>query len=165
LYGALLFALLLFIFRHSTIRTFFLSLLAGVVLVILSSIFTAIFGSFETAVYEWYLFYFILFTIIGAWAFRHKNRKAIAGIAINLWVLMLSFIPSICVALYYEILDQHAYDLYERGITTSVETAYDYELKVLLVQVAEIAGPVLFLAAVYFYIHRLYRQWYALPEQ
>lgn len=150
-------SLLLFIFRHSTIKTFFLSLLALVLIVIITSLIISFTYHASTSSFLWYFFYFLLFTVLGVVSFQSKQRNIVYGIAINLWMLLLPFIPSLATSYYYE--QKREQDVIKNMI------AMDYDKMHLHLTIAEIAGPLIFLILLATYIHKLYKNWYALPEE
>jgi hypothetical protein len=150
-------ALLLFIFRHSTVRTFFLSLLSLVILFIISSLITSFTGGAAIAFFTWCFFYFLLFSGLSALVFSNKVRSIVTGISINLWMLLVPFIPLLVTGYYYEHKREH--DI----IKNIIELNYAEMNRNMLI--AEIAGPVIFCVLLFTYIHKLYKTWYALPEQ
>jgi hypothetical protein len=156
-YFALVITLLVFVFRHSTVKTYFLSLLVGVVLSILSGLFVAVLRLHESGIYGLMIFYFISFAIISMLIFSAKKRSVITGIALNAFVLMTPFIPIICVAMYY----------YNRRSDYYEFNAYDaafYATRSLHFHIAEFAGGIILLILVETLFKRLYRAWYASPE-
>lgn len=157
-YIALVLTLLVFIFRHSTIKTFFLSLLFGIVLAILSGLFVAILNLRETGVFALMLFYYAAFVIISMLIFSAKKRSVVSGIALNAFVMMTAFIPMIGVAVYYS-MHRHEY-YYEPNM---YDTAYYVTMR-LHYTIAEFAGGILLLILIETLFKRLYRLWYAAPE-
>ncbi|WP_240348024.1 hypothetical protein [Longitalea arenae] len=147
--------LLIFIFRHTTVRTFFLSLLAGVLL----TIFTALMMSFshgdETVFLMWMIMYTILFFVGSTATWTTKKRNVITGIMTNLFVFVVPIFPLLIVALYYALKKDQ---LSEQGLSTELPNMYIHLL------LAEIGGGILFLALLATYIGKVYRRWYALPE-
>ncbi|HEY8387710.1 MAG TPA: hypothetical protein VIK74_03860 [Parasegetibacter sp.] len=156
LYTTLALTLLVFIFRHSTTRTFFLSLLTALILVIFSAVLIAFTGRESQATLQFCLFYFVLFTVLSALVFTSRKRGQITGIAINLFVLMLPFIPMLATTLYH--LTIPTYDA-EMNKVVSQETI---EMRF---RIAEICGWVLLLVLIPTYIQAVYRKWFGLPEQ
>ena len=147
--------LLIFIFRHSTIRTFFLSLLTGVLL----TIFTALILSFshysETTFFMWVIAYTILFFIGSLTTWSNKKRKAVTGIMINLFVFIVPIFPLLIVGCYYNWKREQNYD---RLVPEDLSYIQDYFFY------AEIGGVLLFLVLLATYIGKVYRRWYSLPE-
>ncbi|HKC37302.1 MAG TPA: hypothetical protein VKB95_14600, partial [Chitinophagaceae bacterium] len=110
-YFTLCLSMLVLIYRHTTRRTFFLSLLAAVVLTIVTGLFIAMSSSGENAFFIWIISYFVLFILLSAFIFTGRNRNAILGIALNLLVFMTPFMPLVITSLYYESLrNKYRYD-------------------------------------------------------
>lgn len=156
-YVVIILTLLVFVFRHSTVKTFFLSLLASVILAILTSLFFAFTRmSSDRTVFLVMLFYFWLFVILALTIRLDPIRRAWKGIALNLFVVSVPYIPLIAVSLYYAFLELEFYP-------------YKYRQKFihkdLHLLIAEIAGFVILLVLLDTVIIPLYRRWHALPEQ
>ena len=155
LYTTLILTLLLFAFRHTTPKTFFLSILASIILTVLTSLFVAFAGYNEGSVFNCILVYFIVALILSVASFAMKKRSAASGIATNLFLWMLPFIPLCLVARHYELVDRSAEN-------------FDYEKYYVSMQqdlfFAEIAGIVLVLIMAGTFFHFVYRRWYAAPE-
>ncbi|MBG9375699.1 hypothetical protein I5907_05605 [Panacibacter sp. DH6] len=156
-YTSLIFSIILFVFRHSSIKTFFITLLCLVVLFIISGIFIGLFHSSQAAVYGWYLFYFIIFSVLSILAFTNKKRNIITGIAINSVTLMLAFLPLVVIALTEAIQRNYYYEHMETK-------TYDPASLDMLFKIAEVAGPVIFILSIFIFMHSLYRKWYSLPQ-
>lgn len=156
-YFSLVLTLFIFIFRHSTIKTFFLSLLFAVVLSILSGLFVAVLNFREAGVFGLMLFYYAAFVIVSMLIFSAKKRSVVSGIALNAFVLMTAFIPLICMALYDIATRQEYYDPY-------VYDAEYYATRKLLYLISEFAGGIILLILIETLFKRLYRLWYAAPE-
>jgi hypothetical protein len=156
-YFALVLSLLVFIFRHSTVKTYFLALLVGVVLSILSGLFVAVLHLREGGIYGLMIFYFISFGIISMLIFSAKRRSIISGIALNAFVLLTPFIPIICVALYYYSIRADYYEYYAYDVEYHARKAFHF-------LVAEFAGGIILLILIETLFKRLYRAWYASPE-
>ncbi len=156
-YIALVMALLIFVFRHSTMKTFFLSLLVGIILSILSGLFISIFNMRETGILSLMLFYFFSFAIISMLIFKSKKRSIAFGIALNAFVMMTAFVPLIFVALYYasEKIDYYVQGMYSQEYITSRNQNF---------LLAEITGGIILLILIETLFKRLYRSWYASPE-
>jgi hypothetical protein len=103
------------------------------------------------------IFYFILFAIISATTFHDSERRAVKGIAINLFTIMLPFMPLIGTTMYYEWLQRQ----YGSLVTTNL--LIDYNLMLLHYDIAQVAGPLIFLLLLVVYVHKLYRRWWGLP--
>jgi hypothetical protein len=148
--------LMIFIFRHTTIRTFFLSILAGVLITII----TALIGSFTraeaTSILGCLIIYTFSFFFISLTVWKAKRRSAIAGIAINLFVLMIMALPITMLVWYYEYRQNRIYEF-----TRDYGEPFDLEKYAIY---AEVGGIALLLVLVSTYISKLYRRWYSLPE-
>lgn len=148
--------LMIFIFRHTTIRTFFLSILAGVLI----TIFTALIGSFSraeaTSILGCLIIYTFSFFFISLTVWKAKKRSAIAGIAINLFVLMITALPITMLVWYYEYRQNRIY-----RYTQNFVEPFDLEKYAIY---AEVGGIALLLVLIATYISKVYRRWYSLPE-
>jgi hypothetical protein len=162
-YTTLVLSLLVFIFRHSTARTFFLSLLAGIILIILTSLFLALINTTATGTFICFLVYFGIFLTLSSTIYFNKARKVINGIGLNFTVFFVAFIPVLITALYYQLLRdaddsrRHAVDIYEVDLTKYANENMHYMF-------AEIIGFVVLLVLIETVFKKLYRTWYALPE-
>ena len=152
IYTTLILSLLLFAFRHTTAKTFFLSLLTGIILSILTSLILAFSRHNGDAFFEWILFYLVLAFGLSLTTFTMRKRSVFAGIAINLFLWLLPFIPLCIVANYY--VDQKY---------NPDRTEYEYALQQQHLFWAEIGGLLLLLVAIGTLMHKLYRKWYAAP--
>jgi hypothetical protein len=160
-YITLTLSLLVFIFRHSTVKTFFLSLLTAVILLIFTGIMMLLSNSSdETSVYSFIILYYVIFTIIAFSSYGAQVRRAIQGIGINLCLFMTPFIPLVFVALNHEV-QMRQYYRSPDGITT---VRPDDSMYFQYLIIAEIAGFVLLLVALEFIFRKLYRKWYASTE-
>jgi hypothetical protein len=158
LWFALMATLLLFIFRHTTIKTFFLSILTGVVLAILSGLFLAFINSKETTVYFMILVYFLLFAAISFTIGNTKSRKLLQGISLNFFLLALPIMPIVFTGLYFGILDNR------RSNHISIDNDI-YIDKTPYYLTAEIIGIVLLIILIEPLFKKLYKAWYAAPEE
>lgn len=154
-YITLSLSLLVFIFRHSTVKTFFLSLLAGVLLTIFTALVFAFSNNDDSAYFMIIIVYAMLFLGGSLTVFGSNRRNAITGICINLFVFIVPVFPLLCLAWYYEFKQQQ----YRR-----MDKDYYWDNALLYFTYAEIAGLVLLLALMATFINRLYRRWYSLPE-
>lgn len=157
-YVSLFLSLLVLIYRHTTRRTFFLSLLAFVVLSILTGLFLAMSLREEGAFFTWIIFYFIGFAIISATIANSRNRNVVSGIALNLLVFLTAFMPLVCTALYYSILRA-------RYSYWTTHNDYLYRNENLHYLIAEIAGFVLLISLLATVYRAAFKKWFALPEQ
>jgi hypothetical protein len=149
-------SLLIFIFRHTTIRTFFFSLLAGVLITIFTTLIAAFTRAGSVFVLGWLVFYELLFFFLSLSIFRAKKRSAITGIALNLFVFLITVLPMIMVLWYYEFKQDQLY------LKTS-NYIEPFELEKYMIY-AEAGGVVLLLVLLSTYISKVYRRWYSLPE-
>lgn len=157
-YLSLFLSVLVLIYRHTTRRTFFLSLLAFVVLSILTGLFLATSLRGEGAFYTWIVFYFIGFAIITATIANSRNRNVVSGIALNLLVFLTAFMPLVCTALYYSILRA-------RYSYRATPADYLFRNENLHYLIAEIAGFVLLIVLLATLYRAAFKKWFALPEQ
>jgi len=157
-YIVLVLTLLVFIFRHTTVKTFFLSVLTAVILLILTSLVFAFarFRGGSQTVYWVMLTYFLLFAVLAFTIGIDRVRQAWKGISLNLFVFFLPYIPTIMVAQYYAHLRQKYY---------SYQHPEKFQYQDLHTQLAEIGGLVLVFLLLDMVIIPLYRKWFALPEQ
>ncbi|HET6769838.1 MAG TPA: hypothetical protein VFH08_20660, partial [Chitinophagaceae bacterium] len=159
-YLTLCLALLVLIYRHTTRRTFFLSLLTAVVLSIVTALFIAMVPFSGNGFYIWTIAYFILFLIISAFILNSRNRNVISGISLNLLVFMTPFMPLIVTALYYE-------SLRKRYRFSGNPEQYDilFRNADLHYFLSEIGGFVLLAVLLTTVYRQAYKKWYSLPEQ
>lgn len=159
-YCILVVTLLLFMFRHSTIRTFFLSMLALVIITVVASLIGTFFQFSSVSGYVMMLVIFLSLLALAVLIPWQRVRRVIVGIGLNLTVLFVGFVPLTAVALFFAVLSS-------RGITDgdSAEAKYWRNMESIFYPVAEIAGIVLLLILIPTLFARLYRKWYALPEQ
>lgn len=156
-YIALALTLLIFIFRHSTAKTFFLSLLATLILTILTALLMAFTGYKETSFFAWIIGYFLLFFFITLLLWKSKVRNVVTGISINIFVFLVPLVPLMAVLYYYAVLK-------ERRRYSAIEL-YDAAAMYTHLYYAELAGALLLLVMLGTYIQALYRKWYSLPEE
>jgi hypothetical protein len=145
------------LFRRTTVRTFFLTLLAAILISITTSLILAFVRSDSISVFIIMLSYYALFGFLSFLMLGGRVRNVFNGISMNLFVFMTTFVPLIVVSLYYEILRFQYRDKPEP------EELFQHQLRDMFI--AEIAGFVLVLILMTFFFKRLYRAWYAQPEQ
>lgn len=155
-YIALSVSLLIFVFRRSTIKTFFLSLLTAVLLTIFTTLFLAYSGFEETSMFMSLMVYTILFFFGSLANWIARKRNVLIGIATNLFVLLVPIFPLLCATWYYQM---------KRRMSYTDPDAPAYEVSNTYWLIAEWSGIVLFLILLATYIHRVYRRWYSLPEE
>ena len=150
--------LLVFIFRHSTVKTFFLSVLTAVILFIITGLMMIMsYNSTEISVLSFMIVYYAIFVALALSIFGVKVRRAIQGIGLNLCLFMTPFIPLIFVAL-NEAMKYRRYNESGYIVKPEIDNTRLYFL------IAEIAGSILFLALLEPLFRKLYRKWYAAPE-
>ena len=149
-------SLLVFVFRHSTVRTFFLSLLTGVLLTILTALMLSFAHFNETSFFACMVIYTFLFFLTSLSTWTNKKRYAVTGIGINLFVFVISFFPLLIVGWCYTSTKRRYY-----AENKPFDTSGDWNLYFLL---AEIGGALLLLVLLATYIGKVYRHWYSLPE-
>lgn len=147
--------LLIFIFRHSTIRTFFLSVLSGVLLAIFTALMMSFSHSDQSTFLIWMIIYTILFFFGSLATWTSTKRNAITGIMTNLFVFIVPMFPLLIVGIYYAILEDRRS---AQGLPTDFPDLNRHMLY------AEIGGGVLLLILLSTYIAKVYRRWYSLPE-
>jgi hypothetical protein len=158
IYISYILALLVFIFRHTTTKIFFLSLLTSIILLILTSLIISFSNASESSVPGWLIFYSILFLCGSIFTWKSKKRNIISGISINLFTILLSFIPLIVTGYYYANL-REAYRVTDKPFPIPSEIVTQHLFY------SELLGLLLFLITLPIFIHNVYRKWYALPEQ
>lgn len=163
-YVAMFISLCVFIFRHSTMRTFFLSILTGIILAILTGI-IAIFANFdEEGLMTAAILYFVLFLVVAFSTIHLRTRSVFTGIALNLAVVCTPFIPFICVLLYYQL---HRFDYYDDPYFYYDSDVYQeyHEREKLMYKLSEAFGFVLLLVMIETVYKWMFRKWYAAPEE
>jgi hypothetical protein len=158
-YSVLTLSLLVFVFRHSSVRTFFLTLLTVLLLLIINTLFLAVFNAGTATIFTLLLLYYLLFLLLACLVYTNKTRKLVTGIALNITVFFVAFIPLVSAVLYYQVLRD--------ADTAKSNGVYDftkYKQEDLHYLYAEIIGAVLLLVLIETVFKQLYRKWYALPE-
>lgn len=156
-YVTIILSLLVFIFRHSTVKTFFLTLLSAVLLLIITSLFGAFLNVTSRDALTICIIYYCVFFVLSLMAIKSKVRNIVAGIALNLTVAFTAWLPLVIVALYYELLRYK----YRNAAIMPI----DHEKEDMHYLYAEITGAVLLLVLIETLFKFLYRKWYASPEQ
>jgi hypothetical protein len=141
--------LLIFIFRHTTVRAFFLSLLSGVLLTILTVMVLAFWHAGVLTFISSMIAYTLVFFMGSAYTFSAAKRNVLNGIFINLFVFIIPVFPVLLVEFIYE--------SYRIGTNIAPDMGRYFLF-------AEIGGAVLLLVLLATYINRVYRRWYSLPE-
>ena len=160
-------SLCIFVFRHSTIRTFFLSILAAILIAILSGVVMALFNFRESAILLTMIVYFIFFLVFAITTIGRKVRSVFTGIALNLAVILTPFFPLMCVGTYYEHYEHryYDYDYYAYGVYDPYYVPIDRSQELLHYQLAEIFGFVILLILIETAYKWMFRKWYASPEE
>ncbi|HEY5772654.1 MAG TPA: hypothetical protein VIS75_08495 [Chitinophagaceae bacterium] len=160
-YFTLVLSLLVLIYRHTTRRTFFLSLLAGVVLSILTGIFIAMTSHGDSVFGTWIIAYFMIFILLSAFIFNSKTRHAIPGIGLNFLVLMTPFIPLVITSIYYDSLRKK----YWRNDEIWAEYGHYFRNERFHYDLAQIGGFLLLILLLATLYQMAYKKWFSLPEQ
>lgn len=159
-YLTLTLTMLVFIFRHSTVKTFFLSVLTAVILFIITGLAMVIsYSSSETGVLSFMIIYYVVFLGISLSIFGSTVRKAIQGIGLNLCLFMTPFVPLIFVALNAS-MNRSSY--YDNPVIDMGKPRVDHTQ--LYLMIAEIVGSLLLLILIEPFFRKLYRKWYAAAE-
>lgn len=165
-YFALAATLLLFAFRHTTIKTFFVSILAGVILAIITGLIIAFIRFDEIVAAVLMIVYFVIFLVLALSIPFSKKRSLVKGVALNFALILTFPIPVICVALYYSWVRMQYYGygyLYYTGDNSEyIDKIANREWHFHL---AEYVGIPVLLVMVGFVFSGLYRKWYAQPEE
>ncbi len=160
LYPAFFLALLIFIFRNSTVRTFFLTLLTVVLLLIFTGLLMVGLRNPEgTSLLGIMIFYYLIFLGIGLSITTSGRRSSIQGIGLNLFFIMTPFVPLILTAYYIQSTRWENYYPYNHRETLPGGLSESD-----LFLIAELGGLILGLLLIQFLFRKLYRKWYALPE-
>ncbi|HTE12772.1 MAG TPA: hypothetical protein VK645_17455 [Chitinophagaceae bacterium] len=158
-YSTLIVTLLVFIFRHSAIKTFFLTLLSAVILLILTLLFLTLVRTGTTGVFLCCIVYFLFFLVLALTVNYARTRNVINGIGLNLTVFFTAFMPLLIISFYYQLLrnadNLKEYDARDFNKYNNENLHYFY---------AEIIGAALLFVLIETLFKQLYRKWYALPE-
>ena len=150
-------ALLLFVFRHSTVKTFFVTLAAAAILLIITAMILALCNAEDLQAAAVFYFYYIVFGIVAFSVFSNRKRSIITGIAINLTTLLFPALLPVGVGLY---LDHQC--RYDNVNILAQEYCYPYRDEIAIG--SGIVTSLLVMVFILLVAHRLYRRWYALPE-
>jgi hypothetical protein len=157
-YLSLSLSLLVFAFRHTTPRTFFIGMLAAFILNILTFAFLN-FGSFSgSSAITVLIAYILIFAILSWKVFTDKNRSIVRGIGLNLFLICVYFLPLLIAFNYFE--NREMYMVFEDAVLE----AQEHEFKKVVYVCCEIGGFILLMVLLPAYFYRAYRRWYALPE-
>ncbi len=153
-YATLILTMLIFIFRHTTVKTFFMSILAGVILAVITGLFIAVGRMEETGIFTTLTVYFFVFALLGISTQTAKTRTLFQGIGLNFFLFSLPFMPLLWLAFYY-----NSNDVYKPGYSI------DYAARSMNYFYAEVIGFVILLILIEPVFKKLYRAWYAAPEE
>jgi hypothetical protein len=148
-------SLLIFIFRNTTVRTFFLSLLSGVLLSIFTALILSIARGSDKAFIGSMIGYTLLFFVGSIFTFSLTKRSVVIGIMTNLFVFIVPVLPLLMVDFIFRLKSEQYYREYGTYYAPFVDQYYLY---------AEIGGAVLLLVLLAIYINKVYRRWYSLPQ-
>lgn len=162
-YVAMFIALCLFVFRHSTLRTFFLSILAGILLAIITGVFAAFLELREEGLLIIAMVYFAFFLVFSLSTIQSRVRSVFTGIALNLAVICTPFIPLFIVLLYYELNPVPYYD-YTYGYDDDIYEDFQRN-RLMWLYISEIFGFVMILVLSETVYKWMFRKWYAAPEE
>ena len=136
-------------------RTFFLSLLTGVLLTILTALMFSFAHYNETSFFACMIIYTFLFFLASLSTWTNKKRYAVTGIGINLFVFVILVFPLLIVGWCYTSTKRRYY---------AEDIPFDYAAWDPYFLLAEIGGTLLLLVLLATYIGKVYRHWYSLPE-
>ena len=157
-YTALLLTLLIFIFRHTTVKAFFLSVLTAVLFTIISGLMLVFKqADEETTLLSFIILYYAVFAGVALSIFKINTRKVVQGIALNLFIFTTPFIPLVFVALTWARRYSNSYNINEEIISSEKLSLYSL--------IAEIAGFIILLILIQPLFKKLYRKWYSAPEE
>lgn len=156
-YFTIFITLLVFILRHTTVKTFFWSLLTLLVLSILTGLLMAFFRYTDVSFFGVVLFYSLVAFFLSLLIWRNRTRTVYAGISLNLVVLIIPLIPMMILMWYYSLIgiSSYAFDADPEAV----------QRRARLFLMSEFAGPALLLVLLITYIHSGYRKWYSLPAE
>jgi hypothetical protein len=155
-YTVLGLSLLIFIFRHSTTKVFFLSLLVAVLLMMASGLLVAFLSLEEIGILNLMLFYIGIFFVMSFSVFKVNKKSRLNGISLNIFSLSIGFVPILIVFLNHAILKQRYDTLYY---------SYEFSNFTFHLQIAEVIGIILIVFMIPTFLYSSYRKWYALPDE
>ncbi len=164
-YISLALSLLLFLFRHNRKKSFFYSLLAGVVLFILSATFLALTRSNSETVLSLMIVYMVVFGVLASGIFKAKRKSLLQDISKNLFIFFIPILPLVCTALYYNIKKANFrlnHDSSSPAYSELYHEAFKYED--LVIECSQVFGFILLLLLLQFVFSKMLRKAYALPE-
>jgi hypothetical protein len=155
-YITLVLTMLVFIFRHSTVKTFFLSVLTAVLLAIITGLLTLISQGDEVSVLSFMIVYYVLFALLALSIFKTKIRNVVQGISLNLFLFATPFAPLVFVALKEARYYSDSLKVYEERDPVQIALYF---------LIAEIVGSVILVILIQPLFKKLYRRWYSAPEE
>jgi hypothetical protein len=158
-YLSLALSLILLMFRHSSLKTFAATFLTGIVLAVATSVGLALFRVHTEGVLITILVNIIAFHAVALGLFGARKRSLWQGIALQLSVYSVFFIPLIGMGLYYLRLRR----LYPDHYNTTYNVLFVNEQ--LHYEMAQWAGLALLLVMMFLLYGRMFRKWYAQPEE
>lgn len=149
-------SLLVFIFRNTSVRTFFLSILTGVLLTILTGLILSFTDETGITFFSLMIAYTLLFFLGSLAIFSAVKRSVVTGIMTNLFVFIIPVFPLVMLGWFYALEMAKSYEKRSAFIVENME---------LYIRYAEIGGALLMLVLMAVYFNKVYRRWYALPQE
>jgi hypothetical protein len=160
-YTSLFISLLVFVFRHTTVKTFFIGILSIFVLAILTGIVLGLAHPSSSSFFVVLLLYYGVFAFLTTRIFSASKRQLVQGIALNAFTVISVCIPIICVAYYFELQDQFEM---EKSIDFKFSEEY-LRFKSRMFLLSEFTGIAGLLVLLPSFIYKSYRKWFSLPEE
>jgi|GEM_PF-2781761 len=158
-------SLLLFLFRHNRKRSFFYSMLAGVLLFIFSVTILALIKGEAEFVIGLCIVYMIIFAVMASRIFTAQRNSLMQDMAKNLFIYFTPIIPLLITALYYEIKkDLFRIKRMEGSASYTVQYQEAFQYESLAILGSQILGFFLFIVLLHFVYSKLLRKSYALPD-
>ncbi|MCA6363994.1 MAG: hypothetical protein IM638_13220 [Bacteroidetes bacterium] len=158
-YVSLALSLILLMFRHSSLKTFAATFLAGTVLAVTTGVGLALFNARTESVLITILVYIVAFHVFSLGLFGARKRSLWHGITLQLSVYSVFFIPLIGVGLYYRYLHNNYPDNFNSPHDVLFKNeSFHYAL-------AQCGGLALLLGLLLLLYGRMMRKWYAQPEE
>lgn len=155
LYCAFCLSLLIFMFRYTTAKTFFLTLLTSVLLFIFTMLVLATSGNSALANLVLLLFYYLIAGVLALTINSNSTRTIASGIGLNIFTGITAFIPLIIYGMIYSVVSDYK----------DFDKTHWYENRELYFVGSELLGVVLFLLLMEPVLKKGYRKWFALPEE
>jgi hypothetical protein len=157
-YLSLVLSILLTIFRYTPLITFAVSALSGIVLSIVVGVTFALCNISE------YLAFLTVILLIGTLCIasisviNSRKRSLALGVILRLSLISISFLPIIITALHYSYVNHY----YPRHMEVY---SFYYEKEFYYYSLTQIGGLILLFLSLIFYHGRLFKIWYAQPEE